>query len=74
MNKAEFLELLIEEIEIESVEKLEDETKWEDVEEYDSLAVMSIVAIVDEYFDVKLKAQDFNAFVTVGDLLKKIGV
>jgi len=74
MNKAEFLDLLIEEIEIESLDKLEDNTKWADVDEYDSLAVMSIVALVDEHFDVKLKAQDFNNFTTVGDLLKKIGL
>jgi len=74
MGKQEFLEELFEELEIESVEKLTYDIVLEDLEEFDSLAVMSIIALVHENFDLKLSAQDFKDFKTVGDLASKVGL
>ncbi len=74
MGKQEFLNELFEELEIESVEKLTDDVVLDDLEEFDSLAAMTIIAFVHENFDLKLSAQDIKGLKTVGDLVSKVGL
>ena len=44
------------------------ETVFHDLEEYSSLIALSIIAMVDEEYDVTLKGDDMRAAVTIEDL------
>ena len=44
------------------------ETVFHDLDEYSSLIALSIIAMVDEEYDVTLKGDDMRAAVTIEDL------
>ena len=44
------------------------ETVFHDLDEYSSLIALSIIAMVDEEYDVQLKGDDMRTAVTVEDL------
>jgi len=50
-------------------EALKPETKLEELEEWDSLAVVSVIAMLDKYFSVRLKPNDIKSLTTVEDIL-----
>jgi len=65
------IEQLKEILEIEDREiKLED--KFRDYKEWDSLAYLSVIAMIDEEFDVVIETADFKKLLTVGDMLEAI--
>ena len=72
MKIDEFLEELAEVLELENV-VLKEETNLKDLEEYDSLAVLSIIAMIDESFGKKIPGQDFQTITTVKSLMNLIG-
>lgn len=72
MTMDEFIEELKETLELENV-KLNEDTNLKDLEEYDSLSVLSIIAMIDEKFGKKLSGQDFQSITTVKSLMELIG-
>jgi len=50
-------------------EALKPEMKLEELEEWDSLAVVSVIAMLDKYFSVRLKPNDIKSLTTVEDIL-----
>lgn len=50
-------------------EALKPETKLEELEEWDSLAVVSVIAMLDKHFSVRLRPNDIKSLVTVEDIL-----
>ena len=48
------------------------ETVFHDLDEYSSLIALSIIAMVDEEYDVTLKGDDMRAAVTIEDLFNTI--
>ncbi len=46
------------------------ETVLADVEEYDSMAKLSLIVMMDDEFGVKLTGDTIKSFVTVGDIIK----
>lgn len=72
MKKDEFFAGLLECMEIEPVELSEDSV-FKELEDYDSMAVMSIVAFADEKFGAVLAAEELEKMVTVKDLMDLIG-
>ena len=48
------------------------ETVFHDLEEYSSLIALSIIAMVDEEYDVTLKGDDLRAAVTIEDLFNTV--
>ena len=70
MNKRDFLELLKETMGME--EDLEEEMLLEDIEEYDSLAVLSLMAMYDE-LGVNVIPKDFRNLKRVKDLVVLAG-
>lgn len=50
--------------------KLVPETKLETIEEWDSMGVISIIAMLDKHFDIRLKVDDIENLKTVDDVLK----
>jgi acyl carrier protein len=72
MTTHEFVEMLVEELEVEEVEFTE-ETDLSSLEEYDSLAVMTLIALIDEHFKKTLTNEQFQSITTVKSLLDMIG-
>ncbi len=48
------------------------ETKFHELEEWSSLTALSIIAMVDEEYDVTLKGDDIRTAVTVEDLYNTV--
>lgn len=48
------------------------ETNFRDIEEWSSLIGLSIIAMVDEEYDVTLKGDDIKSSITIQDLFEKV--
>ena len=48
------------------------ETAFHDLDEYSSLIALSIIAMVDEEYDVALKGDDMKSAVTIEDLYNAV--
>jgi acyl carrier protein len=44
------------------------ETKFKELEEWSSLTALSVIAMVDEIYDIRLKGDDIRGAVTIEDL------
>lgn len=73
MKINEFLNELKETLELEDVE-LNEEMNLKNLEEYDSLSVLSIIAMIDENFGKKIPGQKFQSVTTVKSLMVLIGM
>lgn len=72
MNTQEFIDVFVEELEIEDT-KVTLETKLETLEEWDSMGVMVFIGLVSDKFDVKITNQEIKELKSVNDLVEKIG-
>lgn len=68
----EFIELFIEQFEETNPSEITPSTVFHDLDEYSSLIALSIIAMIDEEFDVTLKGDDMRAAVTVEDLYNTV--
>lgn len=72
MNKDEFLEKFVDVLQTE--ESINFDTVLEDLDEWDSLSMISTVAFLDKDFSKKITIEDVKGFKTVGDVAKKAGL
>lgn len=47
-------------------------TKFRDLENWDSLSFLSVLAMIDEEYDVVIEGNDFRRLVTIEDLINEI--
>ena len=73
MKKGEFIGKLKEALEIDSNEKITEDTNLRDLQEFDSLGALIVIAMVDEIFGRELSADDLRNVTTVRSLIKIIG-
>lgn len=73
MKKDYFFTEFHEFLEVDSVEGFNSETNLKDLEEYDSLMIMSIIAFIDDNFSRKLTTKQLNELKTINDLIVLIG-
>lgn len=73
MKKQEFINLFVEELEIENSDVRLD-TVLESLDEWDSMGYMVLISLAAERFDVKLNSDDLKELEKVEDLIHKIGV
>ena len=64
----EFVDLFAEQFDETDASEITATTVFHDLDEYSSLIALSIIAMVDEEFDVALKGDDMRAAVTIEDL------
>lgn len=64
----EFVALFAEQFDDTDANEITASTVFHDLDEYSSLIALSIIAMVDEEFDVQLKGDDMRGAVTVEDL------
>jgi acyl carrier protein len=72
MKTQEFIEKLEEDLEFDKVEMTLD-TNLKIIDGYDSMSVMTIIALADEHFSKKLTAQQLASITTVRSLIELIG-
>ena len=68
MSDQEIIELIAEALEMEASD-LSLETSLEDIPEYDSMAKLSVIVVMDEEFSKKLTGETMQEFKTVGDII-----
>ena len=69
MTEREKLALLEDMLELDEGD-LTPDTVLDDVDEYDSMAKLSLIVLMEDEFDVKLTGDMIKGFETVGDILK----
>jgi acyl carrier protein len=67
-----FIDLFAEVLELESNQQLTTATIFRELEEWDSLAYLSVIAMIDEEYDVVIEGNDFKKLITIGDLINEI--
>ena len=67
-----FIELFKETLEIEE-NSISRDTIFRDLEQWDSMAFLSVIAMIDEEYDVVIEGNDFKELKTIGDLIDEIG-
>ena len=73
MKTKDFINELKEALEIEDEDQeITLETNLKDLEEYDSLSVLSIIAMIDKYFSKQIPSSDFVKVTTVSSLMELI--
>ena len=74
MKKKEFIDELKDALEIEDEDQeITLETDLRYVEEYDSLSVLAIIAMIDKIFGKQIPSSDFSKITTVSSLMELIG-
>lgn len=68
MELTKFIENFADQFEDTDPSEIKAETVFHDLDEYSSLIALSIIAMVDEEYDVQLKGDDMRSAVTVQDL------
>ena len=71
MKKQNFINELVEELEVESV--VTPETVLKDLDEWDSMGAMILIGFVSDNFDVTLNADDIKELTTFQSIVDKIG-
>ncbi|MBP8959650.1 MAG: acyl carrier protein [Bacteroidales bacterium] len=74
MEINEFIENLTELFEDANPDTIKPEARLRDIEGYSSLIALSIIAMVDEKYDVKLKGDDIRRSDTIEDLFNIVKV
>lgn len=72
MELQDFIEKFAEQFDETEVSELTAETKFKELDEWSSLIALSIIAMVDEEYDVTLKGNDINTFSTIEDLFNVV--
>jgi acyl carrier protein len=72
VEKSEFLKILSEALELDDLE-LTEETQLRDLEEFDSLAIIALVALLDKHFDRRLGENELAEITTPGSLMDMLG-
>lgn len=68
----EFVELFAEQFDDTDASEITATTVFHDLDEWSSLIGLSVIAMVDEEFDVALKGDDVKNSITVEDLYNKV--
>ena len=75
MKTTDFINELKDALEIEDEDQqITLETYLKDLEEYDSLSVLSIIAMIDKNFGKQISSTDFAKVTTISSLMDLIGI
>lgn len=68
MELKDFIENFASQFDDTDISQFSAETKFKELDEWSSLMALSIIAMVDEEYDVRIKGDDIRQVVTVADL------
>lgn len=72
MDKNNFFFRLKEDLEIEK--EVNEKTNFKELDEWDSMAAMVLIALVNEEFSITLNSDDIENITTINSLIERIGV
>lgn len=72
MEIKEFVEKFAEQFDDTPAEQFAPETKFRELEEWSSLIALSVIAMIDEEYDVTVKGDDVKNSTTIEDLFKVV--
>ncbi|MBQ6306527.1 MAG: acyl carrier protein [Bacteroidales bacterium] len=72
MEIKDFIKNLVEQFDEVELEALTPETKFKEFDEFSSLTILSIIAMADDEYGVRLKADDVRQAETVQDLFDTV--
>lgn len=72
MEIKDFIKNLVEQFDEVELEALTPETKFKEFDEFSSLTILSIIAMADDEYGVRLKADDVRQAETVQDLFNTV--
>lgn len=72
MNLQDFIEKFSEQFDETEASELSAETEFKKLDEWSSLIALSVIAMVDEEYDVTLKGNDVNDSLTIEDLFNVV--
>ncbi|MBR4791683.1 MAG: acyl carrier protein [Treponema sp.] len=72
MELNKFIEKFAEQFEETDKAQITSETDYKSLDEWSSLIALSVIAMVDEEYDVQLKGADIRDSVTVKDLFERV--
>lgn len=72
MEMKDFIKNLVEQFDEVELEALTPETKFKEFDEFSSLTILSIIAMADDEYGVRLKADDVRQAETVQDLFNTV--
>jgi len=72
MDKTEFITKFAEALEIEDASYLNTETEFRKLDEWDSLAYLNVIAMLDEEYDIQIENTEFKKLSTLGDIITYI--
>lgn len=70
MELKDFINRIVEQLEIENAEGLNGNTQFRELEEWSSLLVMELIALYDDEFDKQIGDVDIKKCSTIDDLYK----
>lgn len=68
MELKEFIKHFAEQFDETEVSDFKPDTKFKELDEWSSLMALSVIAMVDEEYDVRIKGEDIRSSATIGDL------
>lgn len=68
MTKEEFVQEIMEILEIEDASLAQDTTVFRELDEWDSLAALSTISMIDDEFGVTINNKDLRSVETLGEL------
>lgn len=72
MDIKDFIQHFAEQFDETDINEFTPETVFHNLEEYSSLVALSIIAMINEEYDVTLKGDDMSAAVTIEDLFNTV--
>lgn len=69
MNSNEFIEKFAEALEIEDASALTAETEFRSLDEWDSLAYLNVIALLDEEYDIQIENAEFKTLRKISDII-----
>lgn len=72
MTKEEFVQEIMEILEIEDASLVQDTTVFRELDEWDSLAALSTISMIDDEFGVTINNKDLRSVETLGELYDMI--
>jgi len=72
MDLNSFIEKFAEAIELEDSSVLSGDTVFRTLPEWDSLSYLSVIAMMDEEYDIQIENSDFKQLLTIEDLVNYI--
>lgn len=72
MELKEFIDIFIETLELEDASNINSQTDFKSLDDWDSLASLSIISMVDDRFGVTINKKEVRACDTIEDLFNMI--